>query len=100
MRQELDCLISALCADYARRTELIQKGGLSRRVETELRYLNAKITDATLEYCTDGELDAFIFEIGGRIGYAKSSFSDISESTYKRKKKDIKENIARHLYLV
>ena len=100
MRQELDVLVSALCADYARRTELIKHGGLSRRVETELRYLNAKITDATLEYCADEELDTFIYEIGGRIGYANSALSDISETTYKHKKRDIKENIARRLYLV
>ena len=100
MQKELDTLVSALCADYARRSELILKGGLSRRVETELRYLNAKIIDASLEICSASELEGFITEIGGSIGYAKSSLYHISESTYKRKKREIKENIARRLYLV
>ena len=100
MQASLDTLVSSLCADYARRSELIQKGGLSRRVETELRYLNAKIIDATLEFCNDAELDSFIIEIGDSIGYANSALEYMSESTYKRKKRDIKENIARRLYLV
>ena len=100
MQASLDNLVSSLCADYARRTELIQKGGLSRRVETELRYINAKIADATLELCEDFELEDFIIEIGDSIGYAKSALYHMSESTYKRKKRDIKENIARKLYLI
>ena len=100
MQTSLDNLVTSLCADYARRSELIHKGGLSRRVETELRYLNAKIIDASLEICSDAELDGFITEIGGSVGYAKSSLYYMSESTYKRKKRDIKENIARKLFLV
>lgn len=100
MRTSLDNLVTSLCADYARRSELIHKGGVSRRVETELRYLNARIIDASLEICDDSELDSFITEIGDSVGYAKSSLYYMSESTYKRKKRDIKENIARKLFLV
>ena len=95
----LDTLLSALCADYSRRSELIRSGRLSRRVETELRYLNAKIIDATSELVPDCEVDGFIFEIGSSVGYAKSRFDHISEATYKKRKKEIKENIARRLYL-
>lgn len=100
MQTSLDSLVTSLCADYARRSELIHKGDLSRRVETELRYINAKIVDASLEVCQDFELEDFIIEIGGSIGYAKSSLYHMSESTYKRKKRDIKENIARKLFLI
>ena len=95
----LDTLVSALCADYSRRSELIRTGMLSRRVETELRYLNAKIIDATSELAEEFEVDAFIAEIGSSVGYAKSSLIHISETTYKKRKKEIKENIAHKLYL-
>ena len=95
----LDTLVSALCADYSRRSELIRSGMLSRRVETELRYLNAKIIDATCELAEDYEVEGFIEEIGSSVGYAKSCLSHISETTYKKRKKEIKDNIAHRLYL-
>jgi len=97
--ESVDNLVSALCADYTRRRELIQRGGLSRRVETELRYLNAKIIDATLELAPEEELFGFIEEIGRGIGYAKSSLYHLSETTYKKRKREIKTNIAKKLYL-
>ena len=99
MQAPLDGLICALCADYARREELLRRGGLSRRVECELRYLNAKIIDTTLEICDDSELDGFITEIGSSVGYAKSELYHLSEGTYKKRKREIKNNIARRLYL-
>ena len=95
----LDTLVSALCADYSRRSELIRSGVLSRRVETELRYLNAKIIDATSELVPDFEAEGFIEEIGASLGYAKSRLAHISETTYKKRKREIRENIARRLYL-
>ena len=100
MQAQLDGLVKALCADFYRREDLLRQGGLSRRVECELRYLNAKIIDATLEICGDSELDIFITEIGSSVGYASSSISGISERTYKKRKQAIKSNIARKLYLV
>ena len=99
MQAALDGLVTALCADFARSEELLRHGDLSRRVECELRYLNAKIIDATLEICDDSELDGFINEIGSSVGYAKSSITHISEKTYKKRKREIKDNIARRLYL-
>ena len=95
----LDTLVSALCADYSRRSELIRSGSISRRVETELSYLNAKIVDATLELCEDFELEGFITEIGSSVGYARSTLSHMSEVTYKNRKREIKNNIAQKLYL-
>ena len=95
----LDTLVSALCADYSRRSELIRSGSISRRVETELRYLNAKIVDAALELCEDYELEGFITEIGSSVGYARSTLSHMSEITYKNRKREIKNNIAQKLYL-
>ena len=95
----LDTLVSALCADYSRRSELIRSGSISRRVETELRYLNATIVDATLELCEDYELERFITEIGSSVGYARSTLSHMSEVTYKNRKREIKNNIAQKLYL-
>lgn len=99
MQATLDNLVSALCADFSRRSELIRTGALTRRTETELRYINAKIIDATLELAEDFELDAFIYEIGDSVGYAKSSLTHLCESTYKKRKRGIKENIAKKLFL-
>ena len=99
MQAALDGLVTALCADFARREELLRHGDLSRRVECELRYLNAKIIDATLEICDDSELDGFITEIGSSVGYARSTLSHMSEVTYKNRKREIKNNIAQKLYL-
>lgn len=99
MQAPLDGLVKALCADFYRREELLRRGDVTRRVECELRYLNARIIDATLEICDDSELDIFITEIGSSVGYASSSISGISERTYKKRKQEIKSNIARKLYL-
>lgn len=94
----LDRLVVALCEDFARRERLIREGGLSLRMLSELRYLNMKILEgAEEEACSDGEI--FISEIGGRVGYVNSALDFMSEATYKRRKADIKRNIARKLYL-
>ena len=100
MEESLDGLVKALCADYARRESLLRQGGLSRRVECELRYINAKITDAALEICDIKDIDIFITDIGASVGYCKSDIDYMSEKTYKKKKLEIKSNIAKKLYLV
>lgn len=100
MTDSLSTLIGALCADYSRRAELIREGGLKTRVYNELRYLNYKIREATCEIVGEERADLFIREIGGRIGYAKSSVDDISETTYKETKREVKLGIARRLYLL
>ena len=95
----LDNLIRALCADYERRERIILKREAERRVDNELRYLNFKIFDAAAEVVGEGRADAFISEIGGAVGYAKSCVDCLSEGTYKRYKSQVKENIAKKLYL-
>lgn len=66
---------------------------------SELRYLNMKILEgAEEEAALDGEV--FISEIGGRIGYVNSALDFMSEATYKRRKSEVKQNIARKLYLI
>jgi len=42
----------------------------------------------------------YIQDIGGNTGYASSDAFHISERTYKRRKKEVKHNIARRLSLV
>ena len=98
--ESVDQLASALCADYFRRERAIREGDAPLRVRMEYEYLNRRIFTAARELC-DGEEDAigYIEEIGARRGYAKSRFT-VSEKTYKIKKREVKLNILRRLYLL
>ena len=98
--QSADALAAALCADYFRRERAIQKGDAPLRVRMEFEYLNQRIFTAAREIC-EREEDAlgYIEEIGERRGYAKSRFT-VSEKTYKVKKRAVKLNILRRLYLL
>ncbi len=97
--ESLDLLIIALCADYQRRKEVIENRQAQRRVDTEFRYLNFKIYDAAAEIVGEGLAELFIYEIGNKVGYAKSEVGSMSESTYKIYKKRVKDNLSVRLYL-
>ena len=100
VKDTLSLLTDALCADFGRRDAIIREGLSERRVENELRYLNYKILDAANEVVGERLAMQFIGEIGGAVGYARSSVSELfSESTYKYYKSAVKKNIARSLYL-
>ena len=60
----------------------------------------ALVENGFCELC-EGEEDAlgYIEEIGAKRGYAKSRFT-VSEKTYKVKKRAVKLNILRRLYLL
>ena len=95
----LDLLVTALCLDYTRRAGLIEGKLCSRRTDTELRYYNFKIYDASAEVVGDRFAEIFIRDIGERRGYASTELSFFSEGSYKSYKKLIKENIAKKLHL-
>ncbi len=65
----------------------------------EYSYINTKMKEAADEVVSDGTAEIYIEEIGTRCGYAYSRVDHISESTYKIRKKEIKEGIARKLHL-
>lgn len=98
--ESVDRLAAALCADYFRRERVIRAGDAPLRVRMEYEYLNRRILAAARELC-EGEEDAlgYIEEIGEKRGYAKSRFT-VSEKTYKIKKREVKLNILRRLYLL
>ena len=98
--ESADALAAALCADYFRRELAIRENETPLRVRMEYEYLNRRIYTAARELC-DKEEDAlgYIEEIGAKRGYAKSRFT-VSEKTYKIKKKEVKLNILRRLYLL
>ena len=95
----LDRLITALCDDYKRRERILREGGLPLRHVCELRYLNARIFEGA-EECALEDAEIFIEDIGSRIGYINSELNFMSESTYKRRKAEIKKSIAKKLYLM
>ncbi len=96
----LERLVVALCLDYERRREEIRTARLSSRTLMEYRYLNYKMEDAAMELVGEKFADAFIREIADRTGYAYSGVGFMSEITYKRRKKEVKLNIARKLHLI
>lgn len=95
---EIDSVVVALCADYARRAEIISYGCATHRVEMEYKYLNHKIYEAVAEIVGEESAMSAIKDIGDKKGYAKSDM-DISETTYKKRKQAMKHAIARKLLL-
>ncbi len=95
----LDLLVTALCLDYTRRQKAIERGSVSRRIDTEFRYYNFKIFDAAAAVVGEKFAELYIEEIGKRTGYAQSKIDCASEITYKEYKRRIKENIAKKLHL-
>lgn len=93
-------VVVALCKDYFRRDEALSNKSVTKRTDTEFRYYNFKIFDAVSEISGEKYAPVYIKEIGYRIGYAKSKLDFFSESTYKKYKSLIVENIARRLHLV
>ena len=99
IEKSLDKRVLALCADYPRRVREAARADVSPRVEIELKYINAKIYDSVAEVVGERFAEAFIMDIGGEIGFAKTDVVGMSESTYKIYKKHAKENIAKRLHL-
>ena len=95
----LELLIMALCADYARREQVIAEGRANYSIIMEYRFLNYRILRAASEIAGSVDAKAFITEIGSGVGYATSSLFRMSERVYKRRKQQIKFNIARQLCL-
>ena len=96
----VDMLVVALCADYERRRHAINQRTVSHRTEMEYRYLNFKVYNAAAEVVGAHSAPMMINEIGAKKGYAKSDMDEVSEKTYKRKKREIKLNIAKMLHLI
>ena len=96
----LDTLLTGLCLDFPRREEILRAGEGNFRVRMEYAYLNARVYEAAREECVDDEeTRLYLEEIGAKIGYANSR-AECSESTYKRKKQRIRQNILKKLHLI
>ena len=95
----VDTLVISLCLDYFRRKAALAERSVSKRVDTEFRYLNFKIFDAAAEIVGERDAEIYIKEVGERVGYAKSELYMLSEVTYKQYKRMIKDNIAKKLHL-
>ncbi len=95
----LDAVIIALCADYARRALEIEKRDIPFNVTMEYRFLNYRIINAAMEVAGERDALTFVSEIGSKIGYTASS-TYLSETVYKNRKREVKENIAKKLSLM
>ena len=99
MPKTLDAIVVALCADYSRRAKEIEGREMPFNVTMEYRFLNYRIITAAMEIAGERDALTFVSEIGGRRGYADSA-TYLSESVYKTRKKEVKENIAKKLSLL
>ena len=97
-RDTLEEVVVALCKDFSRRERLIANPATSHRTRVELKYINYKLSEAAREVVGE-DFPIYLREIGESIGYASSSVEEISESTYKLKKAEVKANIAKRLHL-
>lgn len=100
MPSGLDGVITALCADYSRRAEVICNRTAPYNVIMEYRFLNYRIMNAAIEAAGPRDAAGFIRDIGMNIGYAQSDLWVLSEVAYKQRKKEVKDNIARRLSLM
>ena len=98
-RETLDGLVVAFCRDYFSRRDTVAKGECGKRTRMEYEYINRRIEDATREIVGD-DFEIYIREIGEKVGYAYSEIPDVSESEYKKTKKEVKVNIAKKLHLL
>ena len=99
-KDSLSEIIVALCADYDRRRRALIESSVTRRVRMEYIYINGRMKDAAAEIVGEGYAERFIDDIGARVGYASSELDFCSEGQYKKYKKEIKDNIAKKLYLI
>lgn len=97
---ELDSLITALCADYSRREEVLSGKTAPYNVIMEYRFLNYRIMNAAMEIAGTRDARLFINDIGHNVGYADTDLWALSEMSYKQRKKEVKRNIAKRLSLM
>ena len=97
--RNLSDIVVALCADYDRRRRAILYKSERERVISEYIYINAKLFRAAAEIAGPECAEGYINDIGNSIGYARTELYEVSESTYKRMKMEIKENMYRALNL-
>ena len=100
MSRSLEKMIVALCADFERRTEVINKRNAPYNVIMEYRFLNYRILCAACEIGGDKHAMGYIRDVGEGRGYAKSELSVLSENLYKIRKREVTINIARRLSLL
>jgi hypothetical protein len=100
MNEGLERIIKSLCADYSRRATIIQCKNAPFNVIMEYRFLNYRIMDAAIEIAGPRDAREFIRDIGEEIGYASTDLWLLPENEYKKRKKQIKNNIAKRLSLM
>ena len=96
----VDMTVTALCADFRRRSDALLAHSVTHRTRMEYKYLNFKLLSAADEIVGEGLGERMIEEIGYSIGYAYTELDHMSESTYKKMKRQVKENIAKKLHLI
>ena len=93
-------IIQSLCADYTRRALVMKRRSAPFNVIMEYRFLNYRIMNAAIEIAGSRDAGGFIKDIGEEIGYSATELWILSESEYKKRKMEVKYNIAQRLSLV
>ena len=100
MCEGLEKIIKSLCADYTRRALVLECRSAPFNVIMEYRFLNYRIMNAAIEIAGPRDARRFIKDIGEEIGYATTDLWLLSETEYKQRKIQVKNNIAKRLSLM
>ena len=95
----LENLVKAMCADFERRALVIKERNAPYNVIMEYRFLNYRILNAAVEISGTRDAIEYIRDIGLGTGYANSALNVVCERVYKKRKSEVKRNIARRLSL-
>ena len=100
MPTELDRLIVSLVGDYERRASVLRRRAAAQDVLDRYHTLNRAIDEAIAEVCEPGICRQIRLDIGDRRGARRSPINCMGEGLYKKRKRDAKWSIARHLHLI
>ncbi len=100
MPTALDRLIVSLVGDYDRRASILRRRAAAPDVLDRYHALNRAIDEAIAAVCEESICRQIRLDIGERRGARRSPLTFLGEGLYKKRKRDAKWSIARHLSLI
>lgn len=92
--------VCALCLDYDRRAMALEERSEDIATLLTYQYLNEAIDRGIASVCEEGIRVAMRGDIGNRIGVMRTDIYCIGDGTYKTRKRNAIEAIAKELHLI
>ena len=96
----LNRLIVSVVGDYDRRASILRRRAAAEDVLLRYHELNRAIDEAIAEVCEESIRHQMRLDIGEGRGARKTPLYFLGEGLYKKRKREAKESIARHLHLI